>query len=288
MNLKLSVVIVSWNTKELLKDCLLSLLKEVETFGISTEIFVIDNNSSDGSGAMVRSSFPTIKLTENLENKGFGKACNQAIQQTTGEYVLLLNPDTVVLPGSINTLLQFAETHPQAGVVAPQLLNTDGSVQRSCRSFPSISGMFYELSGLSRIFPNVTRFRNYKMLDFDHQHQMQVDQPEGAGLLIPKKVLDEVGLFDEKFFMLFEEVDLCYRIKQAGWEIWFNPESKIIHHYGQSIKQIKAKMIIHSHKGMYYYWAKHHNSWYHQLFKPFFGVMLLGLAVLRIIFYKLR
>lgn len=283
-----SVIIVSWNTKELLKDCLASLLKELNALGQTSEVFVIDNNSSDGSGVMVKDNFPAVKLIQNLDNKGFGRGCNQGIQSSTGEYMFLLNPDTIVLPGSIQTLLEFASIHPRAGIVAPQLLNTDGSIQRSCREFPSIAGMFYELSGLSRMFPEEPRFRKYKMLDFDHNRLMQVDQPEGAALLIPRKALNEVGHFDEKFFMLFEEVDLCFRIKKAGWEIWFNPESKITHHYGQSIKKVKAKMIIHSHKGMYYFWSKHHTEWYHFLFKPFFGLMLLSLAVLRIIFYKLR
>ncbi len=288
MNKKISVVVVSWNTKQLLKDCISSLMVELGSLGLESEIFVIDNDSKDGSGEMIANEFPSVNLIQNTENVGFGRACNQGIEKSLGEYVFLLNPDTVVLPGSIAQLLEFADQHPKLGIVAPQLLNTDGTVQRSCRAFPSISGMFYELSGLSRIFPNVKRFREYKMLDFDHKHLMQVDQPEGAGLLIPKRVLDEVGTFDENFFMLFEEVDLCFRIKKAGWEIWFNPDSKITHHYGQSIKKVKAKMIIHSHKGMYYYWSKHHNNWYYQLFKPFFATMLFSLALLRIIFYKLR
>lgn len=283
----ISVIIVSWNTKQILKECITSLFDELSSLAESSEVFVVDNDSIDGSAEMIRESFPGVMLIENEDNKGFGRACNQGIRAAKGEYIFLLNPDTVVLPGAIKTLLEFARNHPKLGIVAPQLLNTDGTVQKSCRAFPSLTGMFYELIGLSRLFPNVKRFREYKMLDFDYNTVSEVDQPEGAALLIPRKVLDEVGLFDEKFFMLFEEVDLCFRIKKAGWQIWFNSTSKIIHHYGQSIKQIKPKMIVHSHKGMYYYWSKHHQEWHFQIFKPLLWVMLFCLAVIRIVLHKI-
>ncbi len=286
--IKLSVVVVSWNTKDLLHKCLNSLYIELGTQNISSEVFVVDNNSADGSAGMVAAEFPQVRLIANLDNKGFGRANNQALAMASGEYVLLLNPDTVVLPNSISSLLEFAEQNQNAGIVAPQLLNTDGSIQRSCRAFPSLSGMFYEIIGLSRAFPKAKKFREYKMLDFDHQTAREVDQPEGACLLIPKKVLDEVGIFDEKFFMLFEEVDLCLRIKRAGYEIWFYPESKIIHHYGQSIKKVKVRMMLSSHKGMYYFWSKHHQRWYHKLARPFLWLMLAGLLLARVIIYYLR
>ncbi len=283
--MKLSVIIISWNTKALLYECLESLYADLENSGLinNSEVFVVDNNSADGSSEMVANSFSRVKLIANQDNKGFGRANNQALKMAIGEFVLLLNPDAKVLPGAIAELLSFAEQNHKAGIVAPQLLNTDGTIQRSCRAFPSISGMFYELSGLSRLFPKVSAFRKYKMLDFDHKHLDQVDQPEGACLLIRKSVLDQVGIFDEKFFMLFEEVDLCLRIKKAGWQIWFNPSSKVIHHYGQSIKQVKAKMIISSHNGMFYFWSKHNSQWYHKIVKPFLWVFLRALALFRIL-----
>lgn len=285
--MSISIIIVSWNTKALLQQCLESLLQDIG-LEYSNLVFVVDNNSSDASAEMVRSKFPTVNLIANKDNLGFGKANNQVLRQLTTQYVFLLNPDTKILPGSIKKLIEFADQHPRAGIVAPQLLNEDLTIQRSCRTFPSLPNMFYELSGLSKLFPKIKTFRNYKMLDFDHQTARQVDQPEGAGLLIRKAVLDEVGVFDEKFFMLFEEVDLCYRIKKAGWDIWFYPESKITHYYGQSIKQVKAKMIISSHKGMYHYWSKHHQRWYQIIFKPFLWLGLWLLAIIRIVIYKLK
>lgn len=286
---KLSVIIVSWNTKNLLKEAVASLYDDLNNTEIKDfEVFVVDNNSNDGSVEMIRHVFPQVNLIANQENLGFGKANNQALKICNGEFVLLLNPDTQVIPRSISSLLKFAENHPKAGIVAPQLLNDDGSIQRSCRAFPTFQGMFYELSGLSRMFPKVEKFRQYKMLDFDHTQTREVDQPEGACLLVRKQALTEVGIFDEKFFMLFEEVDLCYRIKKADWEIWFNPESKIIHYYGQSIKQVKAKMIVSSHKGMFYYWSKHNQQWYHRAIKPFFYIFLAGLAIMRIVILKIK
>lgn len=258
---------------------------------VEVEMFLVDNHSSDGSAQMVGSEHPWVKLVANKENLGFARANNQALRDCNGEYVLLLNPDTQISPGAIWHLVDFLDERPDAGVVAPQLLNTDGSVQRSCREFPTFSGMFYELAGLSRMFPSGSKkgkqFRAYKMLDWNHDDERQVDQPEGACLAIRRSVIDEVGLLDEGFFMLFEEVDWCYRIKQKGWEIWFTPEARVTHHYGQSIKQVKIKMIISSHRGLYRFWRKHYrgNRWYMD------GIAysgLMTLAYVRIVAYAIK
>jgi GT2 family glycosyltransferase len=283
--MKLSVVVVSWNTKDLLRECLVALKQEVQD--IACEVFVIDNNSADGSADMVALEHPWVKLTKNAENLGFAKANNQAIKLAQGEYVLLLNPDTKVMSGAIHTLLRFMDNNPECGVVAPQLLNTDGSIQRSCRQFPTFAGMLYELMGLSKLFPNDPTFRQYKMLDFDHDKLCQVDQPEGACLLLRKTVIEQVGILDEGFFMLFEEVDWCYRIKQQGWQIWFTPEAQVVHHYGQSIKQVKVAMIWSSHRGLYRFWHKHYRNgrWF---LDGIAWAGLMGLAWVRIASYKLR
>jgi GT2 family glycosyltransferase len=286
----LTIIIVSWNTRELLDKCLDSLRSEVmsQSLGPSNvEVFVVDNRSQDGSADMVADRHAWVKLITNEENRGFAAANNQALSIAKSPYVLLLNPDTEVGQGTLGTLIQFLNEHPRAGIVAPQLLNSDGSVQRSCRKFPTFAGMSFELLGFSRIMPSVSRFREYKMLDWNHDEERQVDQPEGACLLIRKCLLDQIGLFDEGFFMLFEEVDLCYRAKEAGWEIWFTPKAKVIHHYGQSIKQVKAKMILSSHRGLYRFWFKHYRKgrWYLDSF-AFLGLMLL--AYLRILAYWLK
>jgi GT2 family glycosyltransferase len=283
--MQLSVSIVSWNTKDLLRQCLRSLSAELAS--IESEVFVVDNHSSDSSAEIVKAEFPQFNLIRNDTNRGFAAANNQALAKSSGHYVLLLNPDAEIKPGAIKTLVDFLEEHERAGIVAPQLLNSDGSIQRSCRQFPTFRGMMFELAGLSRLFPERPEFRQYKMLDWQHDDERQVDQPEGACLLVRRQVIEDVGLFDEGFFMLFEEVDWCYRIKQKGWQIWFTPKAQVIHHYGQSIKQVKVKMILSSHKGLYRFWRKHYRGkrWYLD------GVAwtgLMSLACVRVLSYQIK
>ena len=272
--MKLSVIVVSWNVVELLRRCLETLSADLAS--IDAEVFVVDNASADSSSQMVAAEFPQFRLIANDANLGFAVANNQALKEAHSQYVLLLNPDTEVIPGAIPQLIQFLDQNPEAAIIAPQLLNSDGSVQRSCREFPTFIGMLYELLGLSKLFPANSVFGRYKMLEFDHSYRRQVDQPEGACLLMRASVIDSVGMLDEGFFMLFEEVDWCYRIKKAGWQIWFTPEAKVIHHYGQSIKQVKARMILSSHRGLFRYWQKHlcQGRWYLE------GVVYAGLMML--------
>jgi len=283
--MRLSIIIVSWNTKELLARCLERLRQELTE--LDCEVFVVDNDSPDASAQMVADQHQWVHLIANEKNLGFAKANNQAMRLAKGEDVLLLNPDTEVLPGSIKALLDFLEKRPAVGVVAPQLLNSDGSIQRSCRQFPTFIGMMYELLGLSKLFPAEKKFGEYKMLDWNHDDERQVDQPEGACLLVRGSVIEQVGMLDEGFFMLFEEVDWCYRIKEMGWEIWFTPQAQVIHHYGQSIKQVKARMILSSHRGLYRFWRKHHRGrrWY---LDPIAYGGLMTLAAARILAHRVR
>lgn len=283
--MRLSILIVSWNTRELLRTCLQNLAGELHD--LDAEVFLVDNDSADDSAKMVASCFPWVKLIANDSNRGFAAANNQALRLSKGQDILLLNPDTEVQPGSIKTLLKFLDDHPKCGIVAPQLLNTDSSVQRSCRAFPTFAGMLYELLGLSRMFPDSKTFGHYKMLDFNHDVQCQVDQPEGACLLIRRSVIEQVGELDEGYWMLFEEVDWCYRIKKAGWEIWFEPASQVVHHYGQSIKQVKARMILSSHRGLYRFWSKHYRQGRVYL-DPVVYCGLMTLAYVRICTHTLR
>lgn len=285
----LSVVVVSWNTRALLSKCLTTLKSELDSLGpnFQSEVFLIDNNSADGSAEMAAAEHPWVNLTANKENLGFAKANNQAFRVAKGRLVLLLNPDTEVQPGAIAVLIDFIDSHPDAAIVAPQLLNSDGSVQRSCREFPTFMGMVYELIGLSKIFPDNQTFGRYKMLDFNHDTERQVDQPEGACLLVRRSVMDKVGMLDEGFFMLFEEVDWCYRIIEAGYQIWFTPRAQVIHHYGQSIKQVKVRMILSSHRGLYRFWHKHYRQgrWY---LDPIAYTGLMSLAYFRIFAHSLK
>jgi len=291
----LSIITVSWNTRQLLHDCIASVRAELDRAGLGpdqAEMFVVDNNSADGSAEMVARDFAWVKLHANKENLGFAKGNNQAIRESSGDFVLLLNPDTEVKPGAFLTLIDFLKSHPKAGVVAPQLLNSDGSIQRSCRAFPTFFGMLAELVGLSKMFPAGSkfgqRFRAYKMLDWQHDDERQVDQPEGAALMIRREVLDKAGRLDEGYFMLFEEVDWCFTVKRNyDYEIWFTPRAQIVHHYGQSIKQVKVKMIISSHRGLYRFWHKHYRG-NRQWLDGFAYASLMALAYIRIAAYKLK
>ncbi|MCA9800336.1 MAG: glycosyltransferase family 2 protein [Cyanobacteria bacterium HKST-UBA02] len=289
---RVSIIIVSWNTVDLLRRCLETLKDELKASPmVDPEVFVVDNASKDGSAEMVALEHPWVNLTANSDNRGFAKANNQVLAMTRGDYVLLLNPDTEIQKGTLATLIDFFHAHPGAGVVAPQLLNTDRSIQRSCRAFPTFLGMLYELIGLSQMFSPGSRygakFREYKMLDWNHDDERQVDQPEGACLMVRREVIEKVGILDEGYFMLFEEVDWCYRIKEAGYEIWFTPRARVVHHYGQSIKQVKVRMILSSHRGLYRFWSKHYKKsrWY---LAPIAYCGLMSLAYARIAAYKLK
>jgi len=231
----LSIIIVSWNVKEYLEKCLESIFENPPQFDF--EIIVVDNASTDKSSQMVKKKFPQVKLIENKENLGFAKANNQGIRESPGKYILLLNPDTVVLPGAIDKLIKFMEEHKETGVVAPKILNPDKTLQPSCLAFPTLSAMFVRAIFIEGLWPNNPITRYYLMKDFDFQSEAEVDQPMGAALMIRRAVLDQVGLFDEESFMFFDEVDLCFRIKKAGWKIYFTPRAEITHYMARSIKK---------------------------------------------------
>lgn len=226
-----SVIIVNWNVKDLLEKC----LKSIDGYGY--EIIVVDNASADGSAQMIRQKFPQVKLIENKENRGFSAANNQGIRQATGKYILLLNPDTEVKLGAIEVLVKFLEDHPQAGAVAPKLMNSDGTLQRSVLSFPTLSAMLMRAIFVESLWPGNPATRKYLMRDLDYSSVSAIDQPMGAAILISKSVLDQVGLFDEQSFMFFDEVDLCKRIKDAGSKIFFTPQAEIVHHLSKSVQK---------------------------------------------------
>ena len=233
--MKLSIIIVNWNVKDLLKECLGSIF----TFAPSTsfEIFVVDNASSDSSAEMVSVDFPNVTLITNTENRGFAYACNQAIRQSTGEYVLLLNPDCHLTEGTIDKTLHFLDSHPKAGIAGCHIINPDGSTQQSVRRFPTILSQLLMMFKIHHVLPNLPVFKKYFAADFDYSQTQEIDQPLGAAFFMRKKCLDEIGLLDERFFIWFEEVDLCKRAKDAGWEVWYDAESTVVHHGGQSFKQ---------------------------------------------------
>jgi len=226
--LDISIIIVNYNTKNLLRNCLNSIYKTVQYF--SYEITVVDNASNDESQVMVRAEFPQVYLIENGQNRGFGAANNQALAIMQGRYALLLNTDTMLKEKAVSELFSFMETHPDAAIACGQLLNADGSKQNSIASFPSIWTLLFNIPVIEKLFPH-----RYPSKRYDHKNPIEIDSGIGACLLVRKQAINEVGLFDERFFFFFEETDWALRMKTAGWKIYHVPSASIYHLQGQSI-----------------------------------------------------
>ena len=248
----LSIIIVNWNTRDLLAQCLQSVYDTVR--GLEFEVFVVDNASTDGSAAMVRERFPQVQLIENGENVGFARANNQAIERSTGHYVLLLNSDTVVTPGAIEALVKFADLRPDAGAVGPQLLNGDGSFQASYAQFPTLWTEVLLLWGIARVVYS----RYFPSNPPEHsQETCECDWVGGACLLVRKEAIAEVGTLDEDYFLYVEEADWCYRLKQRGWKILYYPDARIVHYGGRSSDQWDVSRRIHLHRSKLLFFRKH-------------------------------
>ncbi|MDW8318684.1 MAG: glycosyltransferase family 2 protein [Anaerolineae bacterium] len=271
--LDLSVVIVNWNVRELLAGCLRSLLRSqgVQFVGApappgeqptwQAEAIVVDNASGDGSQDMVRSQFPWARLIANDQNLGFTRANNQGLAVAEGRYVLFLNPDTEVHPAALSALLEFAEVHPQVGIVGPQLRYADGSVQSSRRRFPTPATFFLEATVLQRWWPQNRVLSRYYVLDRPDDAVSQVDWVVGAAMLVRRQVLDQIGGFDEGFFMYSEELDLCRRAVAAGWQVVYLPTAVVTHFEGKSSEQVVAARHIRFHSSRVRYVRKYHGPW---------------------------
>jgi N-acetylglucosaminyl-diphospho-decaprenol L-rhamnosyltransferase len=246
--LDLGIVIVNYNVRDLLRDCLASVYDSRGE--LTFDVCVVDNDSHDGSAGMVADEFPQVRLvrTENhgyaagnnlgLQELGFGAAGASAPGAARPRFALLLNPDTILPPSALSDMLQFMEEHPQAGVAGPRLVRADGSLDRACRrSFPTPTVAAYRFSGLGRLFPNSPRFGRYNLTYLSPDLTTEVDSVVGAFMLIRGEALAEVGLLDEQFFMYAEDLDLCYRIKQCEWQVWYNSGVTVLHYKGQSSRQ---------------------------------------------------
>ena len=272
MNVTLSIIIVSWNTRELLADCLSSVFTQPPT--VSYEVWVVDNASADGSAEMVRDKFPQARLLENIVNVGFAQANNQAIAQCGGKYVLLLNPDTVVLPDALDALVFFLDARPEAAAAGSRLLNPDGTLQLSCHPSPTLLREWWRLMHLDVVRP----YGRYAMHTWDTNLARDVDVLQGASLLLRKSVLDQIGFMDGDYFMYSEEVDLCYRIQRAGWRLYWVPQSQVIHYGGQSTKQIAGEMFLQLYLGKLKYLRKHNGRYAGRIYK----IILLKAALIRL------
>ncbi|MCB0163214.1 MAG: glycosyltransferase family 2 protein [Anaerolineae bacterium] len=241
----LSIIVVNWNVKDLLRDCLNSLLRAAQSSPhLSTEIIVIDSASTDGSPPMVRAEFPQIQLDASTENLGYAKGNNRGIDLAQGRYLFLLNPDTVIEPNTLASMVDYMNSHTDVGALGPQLLWPDGTVQSSRRRFPTLGSLFWESTLLGQWFPDNRHIRRYHLADQPADQLQPVDWVVGAALLIRREAWQQVGPIEADFFMYFEETDWCHRCVQTGWQIHYLPTAKITHFEGKSSEQVFADRTI--------------------------------------------
>lgn len=270
-NIDLSIVTVTWNSQEDIASLLFSIFKKLNRDKLKTEVIIIDNRSYDLTLKVINSFIEQydldIKLIQNPENCGFTYACNQGIDASRGEFILLLNPDCEINDNSCEILIDTLKSDKNIGASAPQLINENQTIQKSCRKFPEYRDMFFEMLLLSSAFKKSKFFSRWKMEYFSHDEYTEAEQPMGAALMTRKNILEKIGKMDERFFMFFNDVDLCRRIIDAGYKIIFNPEAKILHKKGRSVYQKRAEMIKIWNKDCRNYFRKHN-------YKPVLYILL--------------
>lgn len=251
-----SIVIVNFNTKQLTIDAIHSVFQSKT--GYSYEILLVDNNSSDGSMEAFKRELPAATIIGNKENVGFAKANNQAIKMAKGRYILLLNSDTIVHEDTLQVMLDFMEANTKVGASGCKVVLPDGSLDKACRrGFPTPEASFYHFSGLAKLFPDNPHFNQYQLGHLDPDMDYPVDCLVGAFMLLRRDVIEQVGLLDEEFFMYGEDIDWCYRIKEAGWGIHYYPYTSIIHYKGASSRRKPFKIIYEFHRAMILFHRKH-------------------------------
>ena len=261
----LSVVIVSWNVRDLLRQCLSTL---ADSHPLSLKVIVVDNASADDSVDMLRAEFPAVQLVANPDNRGFPAANNQGIAVAHGRYILLLNSDTEVVGDALATMVAFADAHPDVGVVGPQLLNPDGSVQSSRRRLPTLATAFFESTWLQPYAPR-RLLERYYVLDQPDDATLDVDWVKGAALMARREAIEQVGLLDEGFFMYSEELDWCRRFREAGWRVVYLSTAQITHHEGKSSEQVLPARHIHFQTSKVRYFRKYHGRLAAQVLRLF-------------------
>ena len=276
--MKLSVVLLSYNTRDLTEQALRSTIVALD--GIESEVFVVDNASIDGSAEMVSKKFPDVNLCVNADNIGFSSGNNKALSKVRGNYVLLINTDTIVHRNAFKTMVEFLDKHPEAGAVGCKILNPDGTLQLdSRRGFPTPFAAFCKMSGLSRLFPKHKQIARYNMTFLDPDKEAEVDVLSGSCMLVRKEAMDQVGLLDEDYFMYGEDIDWCYRIREAGWKIYYTPTAKIIHFRGESGRAVPLKVLYRKSKAMSIFVRKHmvHRYRFFPIWILHFAITLYGL-----------
>ncbi|MBK9174858.1 MAG: glycosyltransferase [Flavobacteriales bacterium] len=254
--MKLSVIVVNYNVRAYLEQCLRTVFTALE--GIEGDVFVVDNQSTDGSLEMVREKFPLVKLIANAENVGFSRANNQAIRASDAEYVVLLNPDTVVGEDVFHKVIGFLDSHPKAGGLGVKMIDGTGHfLPESKRGLPTPAVAFYKIIGLTRLFPRSRVFGRYHLGHLPEDDTARIEILSGACMFLRRKTLDAVGLLDESFFMYGEDIDLSYRITLGGYENWYFPEARIIHYKGESTKKSSVNYVFVFYNAMAIFAQKH-------------------------------
>lgn len=272
MKRKTSIVIVNYRVKDLLKECLNSVLSSKDK--MDNEIIVIDNNSEDGSVELLKREFPQVRLIENHQNRGFSFACNQGIKKSSGRYILFLNPDTIFPVTGFEKMIDFMDSIAKAGICGPKMVDPQGNLLYSCRSFPTfLTSISSSQSLLERLFPKNPLSRRYLLKDLNHSQIQEVDWVSGSCLLAKKEMLDQVGFLDEDFFIYAEDVDLCYRSRKADWRVFYFPGVTFVHQVGQSTSQDRLKSQLEHHKSMWIFYKKHFHPNIFLKFAIFFGIL---------------
>ncbi|WP_458121173.1 glycosyltransferase family 2 protein [Paenibacillus sp. Z6-24] len=270
-----SILILNYNTCQLTMDCIQSVYNSQTQY--SYEIIVVDNHSSDDSTTRIPAAYPDAVFIANSNNGGFAKGNNIGMKVARGRYTLLLNSDTIVQPDTLETMVSFMDAHPRAGAAGCKIILPDGSLDKACkRGFPTPSASFYYAFGFSKLFPNHPRFNGYQLGYLSPDESYQVDSLVGAFMLVRREVIEQVGGLDEEFFMYGEDIDWCYRIKEADWEIHYCADTFIVHHKGASSRRKPFKIIYEFHRAMWLFHRKHYRQKYSFITN---GIVFTGIGV---------
>lgn len=280
--MKISVIIVNYNVKYFIEQCLYSVFKSIKK--IDAEVWVVDNNSVDGSCALIKEKFPQVKLIENKENLGFSKANNQAIHLSSGEYILLLNPDTVVEEDTLSKVIQFMDNKSDAGGLGVKMIDGKGNfLPESKRALPTPEVSFYKIFGLSKLFPKSKKFSKYHLGYLDNNKIHEIEVLSGAFMLLRKTTIDKIGVLDEDFFMYGEDIDLSYRIIKGGYKNYYFPETTIIHYKGESTKKGSINYVFVFYNAMIIFAKKHFTSKNAKIFSFLINIAIYFRAFLSIL-----
>ncbi len=283
-----SVCIVNLNAKKHLDKCIKTIPKAIGLY--EYEIIVVDNNSKDGSRNFIKKNFPLVSLLVNYYNDGYTRAINKALKKSLGNYKVVLNPDTILMPNSIGLLIKFLKENDSIGIVGPKVINNDGSFQPSCkRGIARPYAVFSYFFGLSKLFPKNRKFAEYHLSYLDHNEINEVNGVSGSCMVFRENVINDIGFFDEQYFAYQEDSDFCLRAQENGWKIYYNPNSIIKHLGGQGgANSVPFKAIFEWHNSYYKYYFKHFSNDYSILFNIFYSIIMFVKLIFSIIFQFIK